>query len=463
MANYRIREIEMNRRFSDELTLGAMNKIVSREQIEAILAESGIRATRVRKMDMLLTVMIVIGMGLFQRISIGAVMKKLARGLRLLWGDGEYVVASDSAISTRRYQLGSEVMKRLFERVCQPMSTPQTHGAFFQGMRLMAIDGAQQDVPDTPENVACFGRYHGRKRDSAFPKLQMAYLCECGTHAILDVKIEPCHTSERILAPELLRKLTPGTLVMWDRGLHSFDMLIQAQARGAEVLARLPDNAKPEVIKALPDGSVLAYIYPSEPARRKAGERILVRMITYTLTDPALPHAGETHRLITTLLDPSQFPVIDLICLYHERWEIEITIDEIETHLAVIHQPLRSLKPVGVIQELYGILIAHYLIRSIMHDAALRANVDPDRISFVGAINLIQEAIPEFQMVASDQSDQLYNRLLNDLTRKLLPPRRHRINPRVLKKTVARFPVKLTRHYFTPQPSSSFRDAIMLI
>ena len=358
MANYRIREIEMNRRFSDELTLGAMNKIVSREQIEAILAESGIRATRVRKMDMLLTVMIVIGMGLFQRISIGAVMKKLARGLRLLWGDGEYVVASDSAISTRRYQLGSEVMKRLFERVCQPMSTPQTHGAFFQGMRLMAIDGAQQDVPDTPENVACFGRYHGRKRDSAFPKLQMAYLCECGTHAILDVKIEPCHTSERILAPELLRKLTPGTLVMWDRGLHSFDMLIQAQARGAEVLARLPDNAKPEVIKALPDGSVLAYIYPSEPARRKAGERILVRMITYTLTDPALPHAGETHRLITTLLDPSQFPVIDLICLYHERWEIEITIDEIETHLAVIHQPLRSLKPVGVIQELYGILIA---------------------------------------------------------------------------------------------------------
>ena len=463
MANYRIREIGAKERFSDEMTYGAMNKVVKRSQVEEALSECGIQASRVRKMDMLVTVMIVIGMGLFQHIGIGGVMKKMARGVRLLWGDGGYEVAGDSAISTRRYQLGSEVLQRVFKAVCRPMATVKTKGAFFHGLRLMAIDGAQQDVADTPENAEHFGRYRGHKGDSAFPKLQMVYLCECGTHAMVDAEIAPCHTHERNLAIVLLRSLTKGMLAMWDRGLHSFDMLAKAYSQGAQVLARLPNHAKPEIVERLWDGSVLAYIYPTQHRRRKAGERILVRMITYTLTDPALPHAGETHRLITTLLNPLIYPVLDLVCLYHERWEIEISIDEIETHLAVVHRPLRSLKPVGVIQELYGVLIAHYIIRSIMHDAALLASVDPDRLSFVGAINLIQEAIPEFQLVIPEQHNKLYKRLLSDIAHTLLPIRRHRINPRVLKKTVARFPVKHSRHYSTLQPSSSFRAAVSLI
>jgi Insertion element 4 transposase N-terminal/Transposase DDE domain len=463
MANYRIREIATEERFSDEMTFGAMNKVVKRSQIEEALSECGIQASRVRKMDMLLTVMIVIGMGLFQHIGIGGVMKKMAKGVRLLWGDGTYEVAGDSAISTRRYQLGSEVLQRVFKAVCRPMASVKTKGAFFHGLRLMAIDGAQQDVANTPENVEQFGRHRGHKGDSAFPKLQMVYLCECGTHALVDAEIAPCHTHERNLAILLLRSLTKGMLAMWDRGLHSFDMLAKACSQGAQVLARLPNHAKPEIVEKLSDGSVLAYIYPTQYRRRKAGERILVRMITYTLTDPALPHAGEIHRLITTLLNPLLYPVLDLVCLYHERWEIEITIDEIETHLAVVHRPLRSLKPVGVIQELYGVLIAHYIIRSIMHDAALQANVDPDRLSFVGAINLIQDAIPEFQLVIPAQHNRLYKRLLSDIAHTLLPIRRHRINPRVLKKTVARFPVKHSRHYSTPQPASSFRAAVSLI
>ena len=228
MANYRIREIEMKGEFRDEVTLGAMDKVVSRTQILAILTRCGVAATRVKKMDMLLTVMVVIGMGLFQRISIGTVMKKIVQGVRLLWGDGEYEVAGDSAISTRRYQLGSTVLKELFKAVCRPMATPKTQGAFFEGLRLMAIDGAQQDVPDTAENVEKFGRYHGQKGDSAFPKLQMVYLCECGTHAMVDIEIAACHTNERNLAILLLRSLTTGMLAMWDRGLHSFDMLVKA-------------------------------------------------------------------------------------------------------------------------------------------------------------------------------------------------------------------------------------------
>ena len=165
MANYRIREIEMKGEFSDEVTLGAMDKVVSRTQIMAILTGCGVEATRVKKMDMLLTVMVVIGMGLYQRISIGTVMKKIVQGVRLLWDDGEYEVAGDSAISTRRYQLGSAALKELFKAVCRPMATPQTQGAFFEGLRLMAIDSAQQDVPDTAENVAKFGRYHAGRTD----------------------------------------------------------------------------------------------------------------------------------------------------------------------------------------------------------------------------------------------------------------------------------------------------------
>lgn len=252
-------------------------------------------------------------------------------------------------------------------------------------------------------------------------------------------------------------------LIMWDRGFHDFDMVVNAQKQGAEVLGRLPSHVKPQRIRTLPDGSWLAYLRPSEYQRRKRGERILVRIVEYTILDPALPGYGERHRLVTTLLEPEAYPALDLACAYHERWEIEVVIDEVDTHQRLVGRPLRSLKPVGVIQELYGLLVAHYAIRFLMHEAACQADIDPDRISFVHALNVIHDAIPEFQMTTPEQLPQLYTRLLRDIVDGLLPERRLRSNPRAVKRKMSNFHLKRAEHQSWPQPTLPFRQAVGLI
>jgi hypothetical protein len=178
------------------------------------------------------------------------------------------------------------------------------------------------------------------------------YLAECGTHAIVDAGFWPCHVSERVGGLRLLRSVGPDMLVTWDRGFHDFDMLQGTLRQHAHALGRLPAHVKPRRVRSLADGSYLAYLYPSDYQRRKCGERLLVRIIEYTLTDPSAPGFGEIHRLVTTLLDPERYPALDLVCAYHERWEIELVIDEMDDHQRLAGRPLRSLKPVGVIQEL---------------------------------------------------------------------------------------------------------------
>lgn len=460
---FRLREIETESNFGQELTLDAIERAVPLAAIEAVLEVEGVRTERERKLNMVLTVLLTIAMNLYPRVSIGAVLRKIAQGLRYIWPDDEYEVAKDSAISARRYQLGARPLVALFQRLCHPLATPETAGAFLFGLRLVAIDGTTEDVPDTPENAAAFGRHSGDRGDSAFPQIKGVYLAECGTHAIVDADFAPCQTSERLGGFRMLRTLQPGMLVMWDNGFYDFEMVQAAVHTGAQVLARLPAHVKPRFVRGLRDGSYLAHIRPSVYARRKQGASLLVRIIEYTITDPALPHYGETHRLVTTLLDPERYPALDLACAYHERWEIELVIDEIDTHQRLASRPLRSLKPEGVIQELYALLIAHYAIRSLMHAAAVQADLDPDRLSFTHALNVLHAAIPEFQMTAPELLPRLYERLLHDLASQRLPERRLRTNPRVVKRKMSKFRLKRPEHFAWPQPSArSFREVVAL-
>ena len=460
---YRLRQLDAESKFSSELRLEAIGRAVPMAEIKAALQATGIQEARERKLNMVTVMLLTIAMNIYSRLSIGEVMRKMARGLRFVWPNPDYSLPKDSALSYRRYQLGARPLANLFHRVCRPMATPQTPGAFLLGLRLMAIDGTVEDVPDTAANVAAFGRHHGDRGDSAFPQIQGVYLVECGTHAIVDAGFWPCHTSERVGGFRMLRSLEKGMLIMWDRGFHDFDMFVNAQKQEAEVLGRLPSHVKPQLIRTLPDGSWLAYLRPSEYQRRKRGERMLVRIVEYTILDPALPGYGERHRLVTTLLDPEAYPALDLACAYHERWEIEVVIDEVDTHQRLVGRPLRSLKPVGVIQELYGLLVAHYAIRFLMHEAACQAHIDPDRISFVHALNAIHDAIPEFQMTTPEQLPQLYTRLLRDIVDGLLPERRLRSNPRAVKRKMSNFHLKRAEHQSWPQPTLPFRQAVGLI
>jgi hypothetical protein len=408
-------------------------------------------------------VYVVISMSLYSHLSIAKVLGKLANGLRYIWPDPAYQVAGASAISYRRGQLGVAVMVALFGQVCRPLATVSTTGAYLFGLRLMAIDGTVEELADTAENSAYFGRYASDRGASAFPQMQCVYLAECGTHAIVDAGFWPCHTSERVGGRRLLRSVGTGMLVMWDRGFHDFDMVQGVRSRGAHVLGRLPSHAKPTPVQPLADGSYLAYIYPSDYQRRKRGERCLVRIITYTLTDPALPGYGQRHRLLTTLLDPDRYPALDLVCAYHERWEVELVIDEIKSHQRLLDRPFRSLSPLGVLQEAYGLLIAHFVVRTFMHQAAGQAGLDPDRLSFTHALEVVRDAIREFQMTATDQLDQLFQRLLKDIAAVRLPIRRLRSNPRVVKRKMSNFRLKRPHHLNWPQPTLPFREAISLI
>lgn len=343
------------------------------------------------------------------------------------------------------------------------MATEATAGAFLCGLRLMALDSTTEEVADTPENVRAFGRPGTDRGPAAFPQVQGVYLVESGSHAIVDAGFWPCRSSADDGARRLLRSVTPDMLVMWDSGLHSFDLAQGTRAKGAHFLGRVPSGVTFRPVRSLADGSYLAFIRPSDQRRRRSGERLLVRVIEYTLTDPALPGYGEVHRLMTSLLDAVQCPALTLVCAYHERWEIELTVDELDTHQRLAQHPLRSQKPTGVLQELYGLLIAHYAVRHTMHEAALQAGLDPDRLSFVHAIRLICQAVPEFQMVVPEQHPTLYARLLRDIARQRLPERANRLNPRVVKRKMSNFHRKRPEHRHWPQPSMPFREAVAML
>ena len=460
---FSLRMIADNARFEQAVTLNALERAVPQPEIEAVIEDLNIREERIRKLPACVTLLLCIGMGLFTNISLESVLIKMVKGLRYIWpGDEDYQTAKRSAISQARYRLGAKPVVALFHRVCKPMTTENTPGAFLFGLRLMCIDGTTEDVPDTPANAAYFGRHHSDRGAGAFPQMQAVYLCESGSHAICDVGFWPCHTSERVGGLRLLRSVEEGMLVMWDRGFHSFDMAVNTRERQAHFLGRLPAHVKPEFVEALDDGSYLAWIYPSEYQRRRRGERLLVRIIEYTIDDPNRPGHGEIHRLATSLLDSDLYPAHTLACEYHQRWEVEITIDEIDTHQRLPNIPLRSQKPVGVIQEAYGLLIAHYAVRTLMHDAAVQNHLDPDRLSFVNAVRIISDAISEFQMTTPQQIERLYKRLLNDIARHRLPERENRSNPRVVKRKMSKFSLKREEHLRWPQPTKSFQEAIAL-
>jgi hypothetical protein len=461
---FSLRTIADNVRFPEAVRLNALEQAIPQATVEAVIADLGAEEQRLRKLPAMVTLLLCVAMGLFTNMSLEQVLIKMVKGLRYIWpGDEDYQTANKSAICQARYRLGAQPVVELFHRVCKPIATEQTPGAFLFGLRLMSIDGDIEDVPDTPANVAFFGRHHGGRGDGAFPQMQAVYLCESGTHAICDAGLWPCHTSERVGGLRMLRSVAEGMLVMWDRGFHSFDMAVQTRRRKAHFLGRLPAHVKPKFVQALPDGSYLAYIYPSDYQRKKRGEHLLVRVIEYIIDDPNRSGQGELHRLITSLLDPDLYPAHTLACEYHQRWEVEITIDEMNTHQRLPNIPLRSQKPAGVIQEAYGLLIAHYAVRAVMHEAAVQNGLDPDRLSFINAVQIIRDAIPEFQKTTPEQLTRLYQRLLNDIARHRLPERDDRSNPRVVKRKMSKFKLKREKHRHWPQPSKPFQQAVAVL
>jgi IS4 transposase len=143
--------------------------------------------------------------------------------------------------------------------------------------------------------------------------------------------------------------------------------------------------------RALSDGSYLANIYASTDRSHREG--LLVRVIEYTVNGA---QQTEPYRLITNILDPQTAPAEELAALYRERWEFENMLDELKTHLNDNATTLRSRTPDLVIQEIYGLVMAHYAVRAIMYEAAYSAQLDPDELSFVHSIRVLRRKLPTF-------------------------------------------------------------------
>lgn len=460
---FKIRALSNDVKLTDQAMLEALETGLPSDVVEEVVDELCLERKRQRKLSAVMGVILAVAMSLWARQSLSRVLLKLIKGYRFIWPMQSPVPASKGAISQLRYEIGAKPLEILFHKVCVPMATPETEGAFLGDLRLMAIDGTVEDLADTPENVAAFGRHTSGRGDAAFPQVQSVYLAEVGTHAIVDCGFFPVHTSEHKGASRLTRSIESNMLVMWDSGLHSFDRVQETLGKGARVLSRLPGGVKLSPLDILDDGSYLAYLRPSDKKRRRDGEHIVVRVIEYTIDDPDLPGYGERHRLITTLFDAKAYPALMLARLYHERWEIELSIDEMDTHQRLSERPLRSLRPVGVIQELYGLLIAHYLVRKVIHDAAVQVGWDPDRISFINALELICDAVCEFQMLKPKYHAERYQRLLEDIRRFKLPPRENRCNPRVVKRKMSNFPKKRPHHYKQGTLKKPFQETIVIL
>jgi hypothetical protein len=426
---------------ADRPLLELLDQAIPHATVRAVIAEHTQRfvhhATRCRQLPGELLLLLLIARYLFPGVpSFESALESLLAGIRLADPATAPVPATRSAICHARVRWGLRPVVALFRSVCRPLATPTLRGAFLFGRRLMALDSSFEDVADTPANERAFGRHRCQHGKSAFPQLLGTYLVECGTHGIVDVDVRPCHGSIHRAAQRLLRSLDAGMLLLWDSGFHSYALAAAVLAHDAQFLARVPAGQTFELVRLLPDGSALARFWAAPPSRRtRQTPCILVRILSYTITDPGRPGYQQPHRLMTSLLDPMAFPARQLIAAYHERWEIELALDEIDTHLRLAPGPLRSKTPRAVLQELYGLLLAHYAVRALIAAAALPAGLDPDRISFLHAVRLIATLLPIVPALPPALRAQVAQSLLADIARHQLPARRDRAVPRTRKRT----------------------------
>src|ERR1039457_3305126 len=269
-----------------------------------------------------------------------------------------------------------------------------TKGAWYRGWRLISMDGSTLDVADEKANNEAFGRPGSSRGASAYPQIRFVSLVENGTHVLFGSRMADYATSEIALAKTILPSLSKGMLCLADRGFFGFEMWKQAAATGADLLWRVKKNILPPCEKRLPDGSYLSRIYPSQQDQKHGRNGVVVRVIEYRLEGVA--GAEPLYRLATTILNHELAPADELAALYHERWEIETAFDELKTHLRGARIVLRSKTPDLVRQEFYGLLIAHFAVRGLMHEAALSADEDPDRLSFLHAVRVVRRKMASF-------------------------------------------------------------------
>jgi hypothetical protein len=442
--------------------LAAFEQIIPDDLVQQAVIESGLVQERSCRLTYRIMLWIVLAMGLFTDSPIRHVFRLCRRFHK------EDKIPTRSALCRGRQRLGTRVLVRLAMLAVALHCQPDGIG-FYKGYRLMAIDGSVFTTPDTAANERAFGRpLGGSSPDSqgGFPQVGKVSLLEVGSHIEYRFVVRPMDRGEPTMAQRLVKYLTPDMLVLLDAGFYGYPLLRSIYGQKTPFLVNVSSTPLLEPIRELSDGSYLAKIYPTTRDRERDRGGFLVRVLKYTLDDPQRTGHGKTHRLVTTLLDEKQHPALELILLYHERWEIELTYDEQKTHQdprrAEKPTHLRSETPAGVVQELYALSLAHYVVRKVMFDAACAEKVDPDRLSFLGAIRILRTRLCECASAQPAEVQRWYENLLTEIATEKTEPRRNRINPRVIKRARCKWPTKKTEHYQQPRLRKPFADTVII-
>ena len=378
----------------DLISLGFLAAFCPPETVDAVLKETGRLEQRSRLLPSRLVVYYVLAMALFSSEGYRELYRLLVEGLRSFDPSLPITVPQKSAFSKARERVGSDPLRRLFETTAVPLASTTTPGAYFRNWRLMSLDGSTLEVPDTVANDEHFGRPPAsRGEKSAYPRLRWVALGEVGSRAIVGLEAGRYREGETSLARPLLARLSPGMLCLCDRSFYGFELWNEARQTGADLLWRVKKNLTLPVEKKFPDGSFLSRVRPSQRDKRKGHPGIAIRVIEYRLDDPGRSTAEPRYRLVTTILNPDKAPANELAALYAQRWEVEISIKEIKAYQGRPHAVLRSKKPDGVLQELYGFLFVHYAVRWILHQASCAETIDPDRLSFTSALSAMRRKL----------------------------------------------------------------------
>ena len=382
-------------RITDYISLGVVAKTFPTTLVVSALNHTGKTSIRQRDLPAHVVVYYVIALALYMQSSYREVLRCLLEGIKWLLGpDATVKVTGKSGISQARTRLGWEPLRQLHDDVVQPISVAATKGAWYKSWRLVSIDGSTLDTADEKGNEEAFGRPSSSRGSSAFPQLRFVSLVENGTHVLFGTRMAGYNVGEITLAKEVLPALRQGMLCLADRNFYGFELWQQARGTGADLLWRIKANLNLPCEKRLPDGSYLSRVYASQKDQRHQEHGIVVRVIEYRLE--GVEGAEPLYRLLTTILDHERTPATELAALYHERWEIETALDELKTHLRGSKIVLRSKTPDLVRQEFYGLMLAHFAIRGLMHEAALTVTEDPDRLSFLHAVRVVRRKMASF-------------------------------------------------------------------
>jgi hypothetical protein len=381
-------------RLADKLTLAQLHRYFPTTVVKESLEKAQKATRRTRELPNEFMTYYPMMLCLYRSVSQQEVLRVMADGLSWLFGLRDFKITGKSGISQARARVGSEPLIEVFDRCAKPLAIPGSQGCSYRGLLLTAIDGSDLDLDDCPENSEYFGRSKNQHGEGAYPKAKLVGLVEVGTRAAFALSVGKYKDSENSLALNVIPKLSSGMLCLADRLFMSWEIFDQARKTGAELLFRARDDRNLPVEKRLPDGSFLSTIYAHTDRKQETG--IKVRVIDY---DAEVTRDRNTtkygYRLITTLMDHVSFPLHELAKLYRERWEFETMLDEVKTHL-MESKPLRSRTPDLVIQEIYGMVMAHYAIRAVMYEAAASKNIDPDELSFTHSRNVLERNLPKF-------------------------------------------------------------------